>query len=266
MNTALPALLQGKKGLIMGVANDFSLAWYIAQAASAAGAELAFTYALPQLERRVMPLAESLGSKMIYPCDVQNDEQMAEVFSKLEQAWGKLDFVIHAIAFANKDELKGGITETTRGGFDLAMQVSCYSFIHTAKLAKPLLNDGGSLLTLTYEGSQKVVPNYNIMGVAKAGLEAATRYLAAEFGPAGIRVNALSAGPVNTLAARGISDFPAMLKHHAATAPLKRLVEAEEVGKAAVYLLSSLASGVTGEVHNVDTGAHILGPTPPVSA
>jgi enoyl-[acyl-carrier protein] reductase I len=259
-----PPLLHGKKGLIMGVANDWSLAWHIAGACHAAGAELAFTYAMAQLERRVMPLAQSLGCELVMPCDVQDDAQMAGVFGKLEQAWGKLDFVVHAIAFANKDELKGGITATTREGFDLAMEVSCFSFIQTAQLAKPLLSRGGSLLTLTYEGSRKVVPNYNIMGVAKAGLEAATRYLAAELGPEGVRVNALSAGPVNTLAARGIGDFPAMLKHHEKTAPLQRLTDPDEVGKAAVYLLSDLASGVTGEIHHVDTGAHVLGPVPPL--
>ncbi|RYG61790.1 MAG: enoyl-ACP reductase [Alphaproteobacteria bacterium] len=250
-------LLSGKTGLIMGVANDWSLAWGIAEAARNAGASLILTYPNAAMEKRVRPLAEKLGATVL-ECDVQNEEQLAA----LAAAVPNLDFFVHAIAFANKDELKGGITNTTKEGFALALDVSCYSFIALMKHLTPKLNPNASALTLTYEGSIKVVPNYNIMGVAKAALEAAVRYLAAEFGPKSIRVNAISAGPVNTLAARGISDFGNMLKHHESTAPLRRLTSQEDVAGAALYLLSSLGSGTTGEVLNVDTGAHILGPTP----
>ena len=251
------SLLAGKTGLIMGVANDWSLAWGIAEAAHNAGAKLILTYPNAAMEKRVRPLAEKLGATVL-ECDVQSEEQMAA----LAAAVPNLDFMLHAIAFANKEELKGGITNTTREGFALAMDVSCYSFIALLKHLKPKLNPNASALTLTYEGSIKVVPNYNVMGVAKAALEAAVRYLAAEFGPDSIRVNAISAGPVNTLAARGISDFGNMLRHHESTAPLRRLTTKEDVAGAALYLLSSLGSGTTGEVLNVDTGAHILGPTP----
>ncbi|PZP39949.1 MAG: NADH-specific enoyl-ACP reductase [Pseudomonas fluorescens] len=251
------SLLAGKTGLIMGVANDWSLAWGIAEAAHNAGAKLILTYPNAAMEKRVRPLAEKLGATVL-ECDVQSEEQMAA----LAAAVPNLDFMLHAIAFANKEELKGGITNTTREGFALAMDVSCYSFIALLKHLKPKLNPNASALTLTYEGSIKVVPNYNVMGVAKAALEAAVRYLAAEFGPDSIRVNAISAGSVNTLAARGISDFGNMLRHHESTAPLRRLTTKEDVAGAALYLLSSLGSGTTGEVLNVDTGAHILGPTP----
>lgn len=254
-NTA--QLLSNKTGLIMGVANEWSLAWGIAQAAHAAGAKLILTYPNAAMEKRVRPLAEKLGATVL-ECDVQSEDQLAA----LAAAVPNLDFVLHAIAFANKDELKGGITNTTKDGFTLALDVSCYSLIAVMKHLKTKFNTGASIITLTYEGSVKVVPNYNIMGVAKAALEAAVRYLAAEFGPQGIRVNAISAGPVNTLAARGISDFGNMLKHHESTAPLRRLTSQEDVAGAALYLLSSLGSGTTGEVLNVDTGAHILGPTP----
>ena len=241
----------------MGVANDWSLAWGIAEAAHKAGATLILSYPNSAMEKRVRPLAEKLGAT-VRECDVSSEDQLAA----LAAAVPNLDFVVHAIAFANKDELKGGITNTTKEGFALALDVSCYSFIAVMKQLMPKLNEGASALTLTYEGSIKVVPNYNIMGVAKAALEAAVRYLAAEFGPKNIRVNAISAGPVNTLAARGISDFGNMLKHHEATAPLRRLTSQEDVAGAALYLLSSLGSGTTGEILNVDTGAHILGPTP----
>ena len=250
-------LLQGKTGLIMGVANDWSLAWGIAEAAHNAGAKLILTYPNPAMEKRVRPLAEKLGASVL-ECDVQSEDQLAA----LAAAVPNLDFLVHAIAFANKDELKGGITNTTRDGFALALDVSCYSLIALMKHLNAKFNPGASVITLTYEGSIKVVPNYNIMGVAKAALEAAVRYLAAEFGPKNIRVNAISAGPVNTLAARGISEFGAMLKHHEATAPLRRLTSQDDVAGAALYLLSSLGSGTTGEVLNVDTGAHLLGPTP----
>jgi len=257
----VPLLLKGKTGIIMGVANEWSLAWGIAQAAHAAGANIILTYANAAMEKRVRPLAEKLGAE-VHPCDVQADSQLLALAKTLEERPQKIDFLVHAVAFAHKDELKGGITNTTREGFNLALDVSCYSFIALMKYFGPYLADDASALTLTYEGATKVVPNYNVMGVAKAALEAATRYLAAEFGPRGIRVNAISAGPVNTLAARGISDFQAMLKHHEATAPLRRLTTQQDVAGAALYLLSHLGSGTTGEVLMVDTGAHILGPTP----
>lgn len=250
--------MEGKTGLIMGVANEWSIAWGIAQACKAAGAKLIFTYPNAAMEKRVRPLAEQMGAE-VHPCDVQAESQIMALAKALEGQ--KLDFIVHAVAFAHKDELKGGITNTTREGFALAMDVSCYSLISLMKYMAPCLNDNASVLTLTYEGSTKVVPNYNVMGVAKAALEASVRYLAAEFGPQGVRVNAISAGPINTLAARGISDFGAMLKHHEKTAPLRRLVTKEEVGNAALFLLSPMGSGITGEVMMVDTGAHILGPT-----
>jgi enoyl-[acyl-carrier protein] reductase I len=257
--TTFPQLLKGKTGLIMGVANDWSLAWGIAEAAHKAGAKLVLTYPNAAMEKRVRPLAEQLGAE-VHPCDVQADSQLIALSKALEGT--QIDFVVHAIAFANKDELKGGISNTTREGFNLALDVSCYSLIALMRHLQPRLSLTASILTLTYEGSTKVVPNYNIMGVAKAALEAAVRYLAAEYGPQGTRVNAISAGPVNTLAARGITDFQAMLKHHEATAPLRRLTTQQDVAGAALYLLSDLASGTTGEVLMVDTGAHILGPTP----
>jgi enoyl-[acyl-carrier protein] reductase I len=252
-------LLQGKRGLILGVANEWSLAWGIAQAAHAAGAQLILTYPNESLQRRVVPMAAQLGAETM-PCDVQNDTQLEHLANHFKKHEQKLDFILHAVAFANKEELQGGITNTTREGFRTALEVSCYSFIGLTKALQGVLNPGASLLTLTYEGSTKVVPNYNIMGVAKAALESATRYLAAELGPQGIRVNAISAGPVNTLAARGIGGFGGMLKHHEATAPLRRLTTQEDVAGAALYLLSGLGSGTTGEVLMVDTGAHILGP------
>lgn len=254
-----PQLLSGKRGLIMGIANDWSLAWGIAKAAKAAGAELVFTYPNATMEKRVRPLAEELGVTDIHPCDVQSDANL----TALSKVVGQIDFVVHAIAFANKEELKGGLTNTTREGFALAMDVSCYSLIGLMKALTPNLNLGASVVTLTYLGSEKVVPNYNVMGVAKAGLEASVRYLAAEFGTTGTRVNAISAGPVKTLAASGIGDFKSMLKHHETTAPLKRLTTQEDVAGAALYLLSDLSKGVSGEIHYVDGGANILGPTPP---
>lgn len=265
MDFRASSLLAGKRGLIVGVANDWSLAWGIAQAAHAAGAELAFTYMNEALEKRVRPLADTLGTApaRVLPCDVQKDEDLAALMDGLK-GWGKLDFVVHAVAFANKDELKGGITASTREGFRLAMDVSCYSLIGLVKaaLAADMMADDASVLTLTYVGGEKVVPNYNVMGVAKAALESAVRYLAAEVGPVGRRVNALSAGPVRTLAASGIGDFKAMLKHHEATAPLHRLTTQEDVARTAVYLLSGLSTGVTGQVMYVDGGASVLGPTP----
>lgn len=259
MSTPQAPLLKGKTGLIMGVANDWSIAWGIAEAAHAAGATLIFTYANAALEKRVRPLAEQLGAE-VHPCDVQADSQLTALAKTLEGR--QIDFIVHAIAFAHKDELKGGITNTTREGFNLALDVSCYSFIAVMKYLGHLLTPTASVITLSYEGATKVVPNYNVMGVAKAALEASVRYLAMEFGARGIRVNAISAGPINTMAARGIADFQSMLKHHEKTAPLQRLTTQADVAGAALYLLSDLASGTTGEVLMVDTGAHILGPTP----
>jgi enoyl-[acyl-carrier protein] reductase I len=258
MNTT-PQLLAGQTGLIMGVANEWSLAWGIAQAAHQAGAKLILTYPNAAMEKRVRPLAEQLGAQCL-PCDVQADSQLKALNQALEGQ--QLNFVVHAIAFANKEELKGGISQTSREGFNLALDVSCYSLIAVMRHLAPRLSLTASVLTLTYEGSTKVVPNYNVMGVAKAALEATVRYLAAEVGPQGQRVNAISAGPVNTLAARGIGGFSGMLKHHEATAPLRRLTTQADVAGAALFLLSHLGSGVTGEVLMVDTGAHILGPTP----
>lgn len=259
MNTQTPQLLQNQTILIMGVANEWSLAYGIAEICHKAGANLILTYPNAAVEKRLRPLAEQWGAKCL-ACDVQNDSHFKILAKELEGT--EIHGLVHAIAFANKDELKGGISQTTREGFQLALDVSCYSLIATMQHLAPRLALGAKIVTLTYEGSTKVVPNYNIMGVAKAALEATVRYLAAEIGPQGQRINALSAGPVNTLAARGITGFTGMLKHHEQTAPLKRLTTQEDVAGAALYLLSNLSSGVTGTVHYVDTGAHLLGPTP----
>lgn len=255
------ALLEGKKGIILGVANDHSLAWYCAKSLHEQGAELAFTYQGPALERRLRPLAESVNSSFIEQCDLSNDQDIETTFKKLAQKWDRLDFVIHAVAFANKEELEGHFLDTSREGFKLALDVSAYTLTAVAKAAAPLLNhgEGGSIVTLTYYGAEKVVPHYNVMGVAKAALEASVRYLAADLGDKKIRVNAISAGPVRTLAAMGISGFREMLKVVSDKAPLKRNVEAEEVGKTALYLCSDLSSGVTGEVIHVDCGYSIMG-------
>lgn len=254
-------LLTGKKGIILGVANDHSLAWYCAKALHDQGAELAFTFQGETLERRVRPLAESVSSKFVEACDLSKDEDIASVFGKLGKHWGKLDFVIHAVAFANKAELEGHYVDTTREGFRVALDVSAYTLTAVAKHAVPLMSqeEGGSIVTLTYYGAEKVVPNYNVMGVAKAALEASVRYLAADLGDKKIRVNAISAGPVRTLAAMGISGFRDMLKHVADRAPLKRNVQADEVGKSALFFCSDLSSGVTGEVLHVDCGYSVMG-------
>jgi enoyl-[acyl-carrier protein] reductase I len=253
-------LLEGKKAAIFGVANDRSIAWAIAEAFHAEGAELAFTYAGEVLEKRVRPLAEGIGSKLILPCDVTKDEEIDKVFATLKQAWSGVDIMIHAIAFANKDDLANPYVQTSRTGFHLAMDVSAYSLIALAQRAAPLMEGrNGSILTLTYMGSERVVPNYNVMGVAKAALEASVRYLAHDLGPKGIRVNAISAGPIRTLAAAGIADFKTMLHHVAERAPLKRNIDAEEVGKTALYLCSNWGSAVTGEVLHVDAGYNIMG-------
>ena len=251
-------VLAGKRGLIMGVANDKSIAWGIAQSAAREGAELAFSYQGDVLEKRVAPLAEQVGADML-TCDVTDDASIDALYKALEVKWGSLDFVVHAIGFSNKDELKGEYLGTSRENFALTMDISVYSFTAVAQRAAPLMNEGGSLVTLTYQGAVKVVPNYNVMGVAKAALEASVLYLAADFGPRGVRVNGLSAGPVRTLAASGIGDFRTMLKWNELNAPLRRNVTIQDVGDACLYLISPWSNGVTGEIHYVDGGANING-------
>lgn len=251
-------LMTGKRGIIFGVANDMSIAWGIAQKLKEEGAELAFTYLNEALEKRVRPLAESLGSTLILPCDVASDAEIEAVFSTLKQAWGNIDFVVHAVAFANREDLKHPFSQTSRDGFKLAMDISAYSLVAVTRCAVPLMPNGGSIITLTYLGATRAVPNYNVMGVAKAALEASTRYLAAELGEKGIRVNAISAGPIRTLAASGIANFKAKIGLMDDNAPLRRTVTQEEVGKSAVYFLSDLSSGVTGEVHFVDAGFNFV--------
>lgn len=251
------SLMKGKRGVIFGLANDKSIAWGVAQQLHEAGAELAFTYLNEALEKRVRPLAESLGSEIILPCDVVKEEEVAAVFAELEKQWGKIDFVVHAVAFANREDLKKPFSETSREGFELALDISAYSLVAVTRHAIPLMNEGGSIVTMTYLGSVRAVPAYNVMGVAKAALEASVRYLAAELGEKGIRVNAVSAGPIKTLAASGIANFKEKLAVSEERSPLKRLVTQEEVGKASLYLLSDLSSAVTGEVHYVDGGFSI---------
>jgi enoyl-[acyl-carrier protein] reductase I len=251
-------LLTGKRGIIFGVANDMSIAWGIAQKLKEEGAELAFTYLNEALAKRVRPLAESLGSTLILPCDVASDAEIEAVYSTLKQEWGTIDFVVHAVAFANREDLKHPFSQTSRDGFMLAMDISAYSLVAVTRYAVPLMPNGGSIITLTYLGATRAVPNYNVMGVAKAALESATRYLAAELGEKGIRVNAISAGPIRTLAASGIANFKAKIGLMDDNAPLRRTVTQEEVGKSALYLLSDLSSGVTGEVHFVDAGFNFV--------
>lgn len=258
MTDAKP-LMHGKKGLIMGVANNRSIAWGIAQALHAHGAELAFTFQGEALEKRVRPLAQSVGSDIVLPCDVTEAESVDGVFAMLEQRWGRLDFLVHAIAYSDKDQLKGRYVDTTRENFLKTMDISCYSFTKVCRRAAPLMTDGGSLVTLTYAGSERVMPHYNVMGVAKAALEASVRYLAEDLGRDRIRVNALSAGPMKTLAASGIGDFRYILKWNEYNSPLRRNVTLEDVGNAGLYLLSDLAGGVTGETHHVDCGYNIVG-------
>lgn len=252
-------IMAGKKGLIMGVANDRSIAWGISKALSDAGAELAFTYQGDALEKRVRPLAEGIGSDILLPCDVTNDEDMDKVFGQIKEKWGGLDFVVHAIAFSDKNELDGLYLDTSRDNFRKTMDISIYSFTAVAQRAAPLMNEGGSMLTLTYYGAERVMPHYNVMGVAKAGLEASVRYLAADLGPRNIRVNAISAGPIKTLAASGIGDFRYILKWNELNSPLRRNVTIEEVGGSGLFLLSDLGAGVTGEVLHVDSGYHTVG-------
>ncbi len=252
-------LMAGKRGLIMGVANDRSIAWGIARAAHGHGAELGFTFQGEALEKRVRPLAKSLGSDMVLPCDVASDDGIRTVFEEVDRRWGGLDFLVHAIAYADKEELKGKYVNTSRENFVRSLDISCYSFTAVAQRAVPLMRDGGSLLTLTYYGAERVMPHYNVMGVAKAALEASVRYLASDLGKDRIRVNAISAGPIKTLAASGIGDFRYILKWNEYNSPLKRNVSLDQVGGAAVYLLSDLSNGVTGEVHHVDSGYHVVG-------
>ena len=252
-------ILEGKRAVVFGVANDRSIAWAISQALHEEGAELAFTYAGEVLEKRVRPLAEGIGSKIILPCDVTKDEEIEKVFQALGREWGKLDILIHAVAYAAKEDLSNPYVQTTRAGFHLALDISAYSLVVLARQAAPLMEEGGSVLTLTYVGSERVIPNYNVMGVAKAALEASVRYLAYDLGPKKIRVNAISAGPIRTLAASGIAGFKDMLHYVGDRAPLKRNIDAEEVGRTALYLVSDLASAVTGEVLHVDAGYSIMG-------
>ena len=266
MNDATPEpiiargnLMAGKRGLIMGVANDRSIAWGIAQAVAAQGGEIAFTYQGEALEKRVKPLASSLGSSIVVPCDVADDASMDAAFGAVEKAWGKLDFIVHAIGYADKQFLRGRYLDTPRAAFLQAMDISCFSFVAVGQRAAALMSQGGSLLTLSYLGAERVTPHYNVMGVAKAALEASVRYMATDLGERGIRVNAISAGPIKTLAASGIGDFRYILRWNQYNSPLRRNVTIEDVGGAGLYLLSDLSGGVTGEVHHVDSGYHIVG-------
>ena len=260
---ALEGLMAGKRGLVMGVANDHSIAWGIASKLHAAGAELALTYQGEAFGKRVKPLAESISVQHMLPCDVEDEASLAATFAALREAWGGLDFLIHAIAFSDKEELKGRYLDTSRNNFRHTLLISCYSFTQIARLAQPLMRPGGSLLTLSYLGAERVTPNYNVMGVAKAALECSVRYLATDLGDAGVRVNCISAGPVRTLAGSAIADARFTFGWSRDQAPLRRPVNLEEVGQAGLYLLSDLSSGVTGEVHHVDCGYHVIGiPSP----
>ncbi len=257
--TETEPLMAGKRGLIMGVANDRSIAWGIASAVSAQGAELAFTYQGEALAKRVRPLADSVGSDIVLPCDVTDDASIDAVFEEIGTRWDRLDFLVHAIAYADKEELKGKYVDTSRDNFVRSLDISCYSFTAVSRRAVPLMTEGGSLLTLTYYGAERVMPHYNVMGIAKAALEASVRYLAADLGEQQIRVNAISAGPIKTLAASGIGDFRYILKWNEYNSPLHRNVDTDQVGGSALYLLSDLSSGVTGEIHHVDSGYHVVG-------
>ena len=252
-------LMQGKRGLIMGLANDKSIAWGIAKACADAGAELAFSYQGDALLKRVGPLAASVGSDIVLPCDVGDESSIDALFSSLEDRWGKLDFIVHAIGFSDKSELRGRYVDTTRDNFQMTMDISVYSFTAVVQRAEKMMTEGGSCLTLTYYGAEKVMPHYNVMGVAKAALEASVRYLAEDLGKDNIRVNAISAGTIKTLAASGIGDFRLIMKWNEYNSPLRRTVTQEEVGKSALYLLSDLGSAVTGEVLHVDAGYHVVG-------
>jgi enoyl-[acyl-carrier protein] reductase I len=254
----MTAIMKGKRGLIMGVANDHSIAWGIAKKLAYHGAELAFSYQGEALKKRVEPLASSVGSNLVLPCDVEDLNSLDELFAQLQREWGHIDFIVHAIAYSDKNELKGRFADTSRENFIRTMTISCFSFIEVAKRAAALMTAGGSIVTLTYGGSTRVMPNYNVMGVAKAALEASVRYLAADYGPDNIRVNAISAGPVRTLAGAGIADARLMFNYQRRHAPLRRTVSIDEVGGSALYLLSDLSTGVTGEIHFVDSGYNIV--------
>jgi len=252
-------MMKGKKGLIMGVANDRSIAWGIAKKLASEGAEIAFTYQGEALKKRVLPLANSIGSSILIPCDVTDSQDMKNTFQTLKNEWNNFDFLVHAIGFSNKDELRGKYYNTSSENFNQTMHISCYSFTEACRLAQPIMNEGGSIITLTYYGSEQVMPHYNVMGVAKAALEASVRYLAVDMGEKKIRVNAISAGPIKTLAASGIGDFRFILKWNELNAPLKRNVNQDDVGNAALYLISDLGSAVTGEIQHVDCGYHTVG-------
>ena len=252
-------IMSGKRGIVMGVANDRSIAWGIADAIAKQGAEIAFTYQGEALQKRVRPLAESVGSNIVIPCDVSSDEAIDETFRLLKEKWQKIDFLVHAIAYSDKEELKGKYIDTTRENFYKTMDISVYSFTAVAQRAAAMMPNGGSMITLTYYGAEKVMPHYNVMGVAKAALESSVRYLAADLGDNKIRVNSLSAGPIKTLAASGIGDFRYILKWNQYNSPLRRNVTLDDVGGCGVYLLSDLSAGVTGETHHVDCGYHVVG-------
>ncbi|WP_422005422.1 enoyl-ACP reductase FabI [Pyruvatibacter mobilis] len=257
--SATGTLMQGKRGLVMGVANDHSIAWGIAKACAAQGADLAFTYQGEAFGRRVTPLAESVGSKLVLPADVEDETSLDAVFKSLEDAWGSFDFLVHAIAYSDKSELKGRYLDTTRANFARTMDISCFSFVDIARRAAPLMRPGGSMVTLTYAGAERVMPNYNVMGVAKAALEASVRYMAVDLGRDGIRVNAISAGPMRTLAGSAIADAKTVFNWNLTHAPLKQAIELDDVGGAGLYLLSDLSRSVTGEVHHVDAGYNVIG-------
>ena len=259
MQTISGNLLAGKKGIITGVANNMSIAWAIAELARAHGAEIALTYQGEVLLKRIMPLSEELGCSFVQECDVTNNASMDQLFEQVAKGWGNFDFLVHSIAFADKNELRGRYIDTSAENFSNAMNISCYSLTALAKRAENLMNKGGSIITLTYMGSQKVIPYYNVMGLAKAALETSVKYLAHDMGENEIRVNAISAGPIRTLAASGIGDFKSMLALHAKTSPLKRNTTQQDVANSALYLLSNLSSGVTGEIHYVDSGYNIMG-------
>lgn len=259
MAEILSKLLAGKKGIITGVANNMSISWAIARLAVQHGAEVALTYQGEVLQKRVIPLAEEINCDCVFECDVTDEKSMDLLFDNIEQKWGKIDFLVHGIGFADKEELKGRYIDTSLKNFLNSMNISCYSFTALAKRAEKLMTEGGSLITLTYHGAEKVIPNYNVMGLAKAALESSVKYLASDMGPNNIRVNAISAGPIRTLAASGIGDFKSMLKIHATTSPLKRNTTQQDVAGAALYLISGLSNGVTGEIHYVDCGYNIMG-------
>jgi enoyl-[acyl-carrier protein] reductase I len=259
LSESTSGLMNGKRGLIMGLANDRSLAWGIARALSSQGAELAFSYQGEALEKRVRPLAAELGSDMLVDCDVSSMDALDATFAQIAERWETIDFLVHAIGYSDKNELRGKFVDTSMDNFLMTMNISVYSFVAVAQRARKLMTNGGSMLTLTYYGAEKVIPHYNVMGVAKSALDASVRYLAMDLGPEGIRVNAISAGPIKTLAASGIGDFRYIMKWNEYNAPLRRNVTIEDVGGAGLYLLSDLASGVTGEIHHVDAGYNVVG-------